>query len=454
MFSMPLGSVWRSARRRPVRTALTILQTSVGVACVVSVLSLNIRISAAAERAARSFEDIVAASGGSESRTGLSYSRVVYPLFSDDDAAKLAADTAVVEAVSPLARHWQPVAIETAGTRYLVSGGASIGPDYARVVGLEMVEGGFIAESDVRQGSRVLAVSEDFARAVFGPPPYLGKTIALLPRAGSAQDAGGRAAGAPVQYRVVGVFRKRRTGAGTMGTLSSLAEAQPLLWPTTASPPGFGSPVRAPSGTGAYPYESLIVKSRPGKAQAVKERIASLVAGRSAPVEDRAGDPSMDGQASVIFESSSDLARSLARERSTLTLLLGGAVFIALVVSAIGIVSIMMITVVERAREIGLSRALGASRKAIVLQFTCDSAALSLAGGVLGALLALALYPLLNNAVFGKSPIDVNALARPYPALPAIAAGLALACLSGAVFGLVPALQAAKVEAAEVLKEF
>ncbi|MGE5572871.1 MAG: ABC transporter permease [Bacteroidota bacterium] len=453
MFSIILGSMWHNVRRRLFRVALTILQIAVGVACVVSVLSFNMHVSAAVEHGARSLEDIVIASGGSETRTGLSYSRVVYPIFCDEDVAQLAADAAVVEAVSPFARHWQPVTIEAAGTRYLVSGGASVGPDYARVVGLEMVEGGFIAEPDVRQKARVLAVSEDLARIIFGPPPYVGKTITCLPRGGLSQGPEGGFSGSAAQYRIIGVFKARQTGVGTFAGLTTLTEVQPLLWPTTANPPTFTSPFHNASGKGTYPYESLIVKTRPGKAQTVKERISSLVTGRRVPVEGRLGGPSIGGQASVIFESSKELAQGLARERSVLTLLLGGAVFIALVVSAIGILSIMMVTVVERTREIGLRRALGASRRAIVLQFTSDSAALSLAGGILGALAALLVYPFLNSAMFGKSSFTMGALVKPYPAPLAIVAGLALACLSGAVFGFVPALQAARVEAAETLRE-
>ncbi|MBC7082664.1 MAG: ABC transporter permease [Firmicutes bacterium] len=474
MLPVIFTSAYHNVRRRPFRAALTILQIGIGIACVVSVLSYRMNIAARIDRIMREDEDVVVVSGGSETRNEYGgWTRETYAVFSDQDVEELASSPDV-EAVSPFTPQWMMM-VEAAGTRYLVNGGASVGPDYARAYGLEMVEGAFITRSDVESLSNVVVISESLAKILFGKPPYAGKTIEVVPRQpGASRKAGGESPAPPMAYRVIGVFREDPSWAETI-LFSPFRKVVPLLWPTTVNPSmtmGFSfSSARSPGGN-TYPYTTLVIKAKAGRGAAVREYVRAMISGRSRPGKPwvgaaQLGDGDGDGDvataggkygddasaASVIFETSADQARMLARSMSDLTLLLGGAVFIALVVSAIGILSIMMVGVVERSREVGLRRALGASRASIVQQFTFDSIALSLAGGVLGILASLWLYPFLDTTVFTR--IDLAAGARVSGGLSPLAAlaGLGLAAVFGALFGFVPALQAARVEPAEILRE-
>jgi len=126
---------------------------------------------------------------------------------------------------------------------------------------------------------------------------------------------------------------------------------------------------------------------------------------------------------------------------------------VAVIVSALGIQSVMLVNIAERTREIGLRRVLGASRRSVVFQFTVDSATLAAIGGVSGGLLAFALYPYLMRSVFSKmGPGELlNVSVR--PSVWAILAGIAVSAAAGAVFGAMPAAQATRVQAAEIIRE-
>ncbi|MGE5584809.1 MAG: ABC transporter permease [Bacillota bacterium] len=478
MLSIILTSAYHNVKRRPLRAALTILQIGIGIACVVSVLSYRMNISAWIDRIMREEEDIVVVSGGSETRNEYGgWTREVYALFSDGDVAQVASSPDV-EGVSPFTQV-PMMTVEAAGTRYLVHGGASVGPDYARACGLEMVEGVFITRSDVENRSSVVVISESLAKILFGKPPYAGKTIEVVPRQpAAARETGGESPAPAMAYRVIGVFREDPIRAETP-FFSPFRKVVPLLWPATVDPlnvmSAFLSSARSSWGdTYPYPYATLVIKAKAGRGAAVREYVKAMVSGRprpgkpwavgdasylshpgdsgnGAPAAGKYGDDA--SAASVIFETSADRARMYARSMSDLTLLLGGAVFIALVVSAIGILSIMMVGVVERSREVGLRRALGASRGSIVLQFTFDSVVLSLAGGILGVLISLWLYPFLDTTVFTRMSLFTDARVGGGLSPAAVLAGLGLAAVFGAVFGFVPALQAARVEPAEILRE-
>ncbi|MCR4402532.1 MAG: ABC transporter permease [Firmicutes bacterium] len=463
MLSIALTSAYHNVRRRPLRAVLTILQIGVGIACVVSVLSYRMNVSAWIGRMMREGEDMVVATGGREGRNEYGgWTREIYALFSNEDVSEIAS-LPDVEGVSPFTPR-PLLTVDAANTRYLVNGGASVGPDYARVCGLETVEGAFITQSDVESGSSVVVISENLAKILFGTAPYVGRTIEVVSaqRGASPKAGGGRSAAMPT-YRVIGVFRENRIHAGTP-FLVSYWEAPQILWPATVdplSPMGisFRSAVSSPGN--AYPYTTLVIRAKAGRGAAVREHVRAMVSGRGGPRDPWAGSATLDNgngdddasEASVMFESSAETARMLTRSMSDLTLLLGGAVFIALVVSAIGILSIMMVGVVERSREVGLRRAFGASRGSIVLQFTFDSVAMSLAGGVLGVLASLWLYPFLDTTVFTRMSIFSDARVGGGLSPVAVLAGLGLAIVFGAVFGFVPALQAARVEPAEILRE-
>ena len=125
----------------------------------------------------------------------------------------------------------------------------------------------------------------------------------------------------------------------------------------------------------------------------------------------------------------------------TVVLLLISA--IALIISGIGIMNIMLVTVTERTREIGLRMAIGASRRDVLRQFVLEAMMLSLSGGLIGILLGISI-PL--SARYFLEGIDI-------PISPiSIVVALSVSCLVGLVFGLLPANRAARLNPSEALR--
>src|SRR5262249_26308592 len=126
----------------------------------------------------------------------------------------------------------------------------------------------------------------------------------------------------------------------------------------------------------------------------------------------------------------------------TFTTLLAGIAAVSLLVGGIGIMNIMLVSVTERTREIGIRKALGATRRNILLQFLVEAVVLCIAGGVLGLALATRASRLLSQSFGWKTSIDIPALAIAF----AFAAGV------GMIFGVWPARRAAVLDPIEALR--
>ena len=131
----------------------------------------------------------------------------------------------------------------------------------------------------------------------------------------------------------------------------------------------------------------------------------------------------------------------------TMTLFLGGIAGISLLVGGIGIMNIMLVTVVERTKEIGLRKALGARRSDILAQFLVESSMLSLGGGLIGVALGYAISFLIGQ-IAANSGVSLN----PIIEVDAISMATIFSAAVGLFFGLYPANRAASLEPVEALR--
>ena len=142
-------------------------------------------------------------------------------------------------------------------------------------------------------------------------------------------------------------------------------------------------------------------------------------------------------------ENGNDAMQAAEDETASLQVVLGGVAAIALLVGGIGIMNIMLVTVTERTREIGIKKAIGAQRSVIITQFLVESTVLSGCGGVIGILIGY-----LGSLIAGKLIYDLILLPAFWMALAAFAFSLAI----GVGFGLYPAVKASGLQPVDALR--
>jgi putative ABC transport system permease protein len=168
----------------------------------------------------------------------------------------------------------------------------------------------------------------------------------------------------------------------------------------------------------------------------VKQRVAALVRRLHGIAKDQPDD--------FRVESAETLAKTFQQISNTITMVVAGIVGISLLVGGIGIMNIMLVSVTERTREVGIAKALGAPRRFILMQFLIEAMLLALTGGLIGIVLGFAL-------AFGVAALIPN---FPSPAVPwwVVLGSCGFSALIGMVFGLLPARKAANLAPIDALR--
>ena len=284
-------------------------------------------------------------------------------------------------------------------------------PEYGVVRNYKVAEGDFIREEHMLGRSSVAILGTDVADNLFGRTEGLvGETI--------------RIEGQP--FRVIGVLESRG------GSAFSNEDNQVLVPFTTAQ-------VRLLHRSTRDRVDLLLVEA--ASAQAVpqaSEEIAQILRTRHR-TEIGADDFTILTQQDFL-----DTAQTIT---SVLTLFLGGIAAISLLVGGIGIMNIMLVSVTERTREIGLRKALGARRADILIQFLTESAVLSLVGGIIGIILGWTI-----STVVGRIAAASNTPFNPSIGIDTILLATLFSTAVGLFFGLYPANRAAGLEPVEALR--
>jgi ABC-type antimicrobial peptide transport system permease subunit len=136
------------------------------------------------------------------------------------------------------------------------------------------------------------------------------------------------------------------------------------------------------------------------------------------------------------------LSRTLERASRTMTLLLASVAGVSLLVGGIGIMNIMLLSVTERTREIGLRMAIGARSRDVLMQFLAEAVTLSLLGGIVGVVLAIAAASGVERVLRWSADVSVGA----------VALAVIVAAAVGVFFGIYPARQAARLDPIDALR--
>lgn len=282
---------------------------------------------------------------------------------------------------------------------------------YPTVRNHEIASGRFLTTEEIENQSQVTVLGPDLAGDLFGEENPVGLTVRI-----NAQP-----------FRVVGVLKE----SGGFGRNTSDNQA--------FVPIGIaqGRLFNAPRYRGEYTITSLNIQAAsPDRVDAAKQQIESTLRLRHNLGPDDDNDFDIFDQASLL-EVASDIAQ-------TLTLFLGAIGAISLLVGGIGIMNIMLVSVTERTREIGLRKAIGAHDSDILMQFLVEALLLCFLGGLVGVGLAYGLAALLAQVPAFTFTVVIQ------PDSLALALGFSL--LAGLVFGIYPAMRATQLDPIEALR--
>ena len=292
-------------------------------------------------------------------------------------------------------------------------------PDCLRVTSQTIDLGRFLNDVDMAVAANVAVLGSEMAEKLFPFGDPLGQSVRV---------------GEQHYYRVVGVTKYKAPSGGAGSSLAGQDLNKDVYIPLTTDRARFGD---------------VILSEKQGQISAEKIELSQItVTVRSMDEVKRTADaleslllqfhPKKDYAKTVPLE----LLEKAERTKRIFNLVLGSIAGISLVVGGIGIMNIMLATVSERTREIGIRRALGAKRRDIVYQFLMETLVISASGGLLGVALGMAVPPLVSKAS------GIPAVVRPES--PVIAFVIALGI--GLVFGVYPARRAARMDPVEALR--
>jgi putative ABC transport system permease protein len=294
-----------------------------------------------------------------------------------------------------------------------------VNPDFLRLTNQEIDQGRFLSDADLFYIANVVVVGAEVAEKLF---PY-GDPIDQSIRIGENHF-----------YRVIGVTRRKAPSAGTGSSLAAQDFNKDVYIPLTTDRARFGE-ILSSEKQGSFTAERIELSQVTVAVDSMEnvKRTAEALESMLAQFH-----PKKDYGITVPLE----LLEKAEATKRIFNLVLGSIASISLLVGGIGIMNIMLATVSERTREIGIRRALGAKRRDIITQFLIETTVMSGSGGLIGVVLGLSAPPLV--ARFSGIPVVIS------PWSPIVA--FLIAVMTGIVFGVYPARRAAHLDPVEALR--
>lgn len=289
-------------------------------------------------------------------------------------------------------------------------------PRFLEVANMTVEEGRWLTDTDQVYQSNACVLGASLAATLFPLENPIDQTVLV---------------GSEDRFRVIGVLQYQGRAAGPAGTTYD----ECMFVPLSSSRRRFGDEIRTSSG-GSFKNERVELHE-----VKVKVRDASEVEPAAAVLREMLM-PQHKQQADLEITVPLELLRDQERQKRMFNLVLAVIASISLLVGGIGIMNVMLATVTERTREIGIRRALGAKKKHIVFQFLVEAAVLSALGGVVGVALGM-LVPWGITEFFGQKTI-IRAIH--------VVLAFGISALVGVVFGIYPAWRAANMDPVEALR--
>ena len=412
MIGESLRIALRALTSNKLRTFLTMLGIIIGVAAVIALLGIGQGASASVEaRFAALGTNVVYVVPGASTFGGVRSASGSNPVLTYDEAeAVAAAEIASIDAVAPERGFFGQVIYSGLNTNTRITGTT---PTYQDVISFYPQKGEFFTFDQLEQKALVAVLGETTARNLFNDEDPIDKTIRV--------NAGGQS----VNLRVIGVMQQKG------GTGFTNKDDQVIIPLTTA----LAKLQSARNASGAQQISQIDVKVRTStEIPQVIDAVTSLLTQR------------LRSPDAFQIRNVQDQIDAQKQQTETMKVLLGFIAGISLVVGGIGIMNIMIVSVTERTREIGIRKAVGAKRIDILTQFMMEAIVVSFLGGLLGVALGLGF----SQWVDGKS---LNGQEFQSVVLPgAIALAFGVAALIGLFFGIYPAWRASQLNPIEALR--
>lgn len=384
------------------RTLLTMLGIIIGVAAVIAMVSVGMGVKKnVVDSISRLGSNLLMVMPGSSNRGGLRGAAGSVITLTYDDAKAIKEKIKDVSYVSPTVQGSYQVVYGHENWNTTVTG---VIPEYVSIQSLTLKSGLFFSEHEVEVRSRVAVIGTTVASNLFGEVNPVGKKI--------------RVGNAP--YTVIGLLASK--GQSNMGQDQDDVVLIPL---TTAQERLIGI---------TYVRSINVQVSDSDKMDSVQAQIENLLRQRHRIKKGAEDDFNVRNLTSLM--------ETMTQTTTMITLLLGSVAGISLIVGGIGIMNIMMVSVTERTREIGIRKAIGATFNNVMLQFLIESTMISVIGGIIGIFVGIGLAKAISE--FGDFTTVISALS--------IVVSFGFSLFVGIVFGMLPARKAAKLDPIDALR--
>jgi putative ABC transport system permease protein len=393
---------FRALRRNKMRTVLTMLGIIFGVGAVIAMVALGKGAKVQVERRIAALgQNVLMIFAGDSHRGGVSSGSGGAGTLTVDDANAIRNEVPNVVAVSPEVRSGAQI---MAGQNNWSTSVMGEGVDYLIIRQWDVAEGSMFTEADVRSATKVCVLGKTTADKLFPDGGAIGQNIRIK----------------NVPVKVLGVLRAK--GASMFGQ----DQDDTVIVPYTTGMKRFA---------GVTTLRSINVSA------ASADRIATVQAGITDLLRQRHRiQPGRDDD--FIMRNQQEISDAQTATTDTMTALLAGVAIISLIVGGIGIMNIMLVSVTERTREIGIRMAVGARGHDILLQFLIEAVTLSSIGGLLGIAL-------------GIGGAEMLTIIKHWPTLVS-GASIVISFISSAVVGIIsgfyPAWKASQLDPIEALR--
>ncbi len=393
---------FRALRRNKLRSVLTALGIIIGVGAVIAMVSIGNGAKAQVEQQIASLgENVILIFSGSVTSSGIRTGWGSAGTLKIEDAEAIRREVPGVIAVSEEVVSTSQV---SAGNQNWFTRIYGESPEYFEIREWPLNDGALFTAQDVRSANKVCVIGRTTARQIFGSESAIGQIL--------------RIKGVP--FLVTGVLTPK--GLSPQGT----DQDDIVIMPYTSAMK------RVIGGTTLRGINVQV--AAPNDLAPAQQQITELLRQRHNIRSGRDDDFTVRNQ--------QEIAEAATATSKVLTLLLGAIASVSLVVGGIGIMNIMLVSVTERTREIGVRLAVGAHGRDILTQFLSEAVTLSVIGGAIGILLGLGTSWLLS--VFAHWPTLIS--------VPSIIAAFFVSAAVGIFFGFYPAREAARLDPIEALR--